>query len=38
MAYTKRKGFSHVGLRRHFFDADVWDVSVGIADIHRPPQ
>lgn len=38
MAYTKRKGFSHVGLREYFFDAFIWDVFVGIADIYRPPQ
>ena len=29
------KGFNHVGLRLHFFDAFVWDVCVGVADLHR---
>ena len=29
------KGFNHVGLRLHFFNAFVWDVRVSIANLHR---
>lgn len=38
MVNKLEKGFNHVGLRLHFFDAFVWDVCVGIADLHRSPR
>ncbi|QQP28816.1 hypothetical protein H4B44_01565 [Lactobacillus ultunensis] len=38
MVKILQKEFNYVGLRRHFFDAFVWDVPVSSADIHRPAQ
>ena len=35
MVNKLEKGFNHVGLRLHFFDALVWDVCVGFADLRQ---
>lgn len=35
MGNTLVKGFNHVGLRLHFFNAFVCDVCVSFANLHR---
>ncbi len=38
MVNILQKGFNHVGLRKHLFDAFVWYVFVSSANLYRPPQ
>ena len=35
MGNTLMKGFNHVGLRLHFFNAFVCDVCASLANLHR---
>ncbi|MBT1276740.1 hypothetical protein LGADH_02060 [Lactobacillus paragasseri] len=38
MVNILQKGFNHVGLRKHLFDAFVWYICVSFANLYRPPQ
>lgn len=35
MVKTNKEGFNHVSLRKHFFNAFVWDVCVSIANLYQ---
>ena len=38
MVNTLMKGFNHVGLQLHFFNAFVRDVRASLANLHRPSR